>query len=295
MQRTGLFLFFCLVNGISLLSVQFDAVIAQTTGEQYRIETVQGLIITGEVITQTGESVVLRTRELGDVTISRSDIRSMRQIGAVQAEDVRNWFGNPQPTRYFFATNARGIQQGKWYYQNTWIFFNNVNGGVTDNFSIGVGIIPLFLFGAPATPVWLMPKVSIPVERDNIYLAAGGLFGGLIGEDALGIGLAYGVATIGSSDKNLSLGLGYGYAGSNWSRSPFVNISGIIRVGRTTYLLSENYIFSTDEDSYGLLSFGMRYATENLAVDFGLIRPTDIGGLFIALPWVGITIPIGRD
>ncbi|MFU8861929.1 MAG: hypothetical protein ACNA8K_16075 [Cyclonatronaceae bacterium] len=140
-----------------------------------------------------------------------------------------------------------------------------------------------------------MPKVSFPVGSDNFNLAAGGLFGGLIGANSESLGFAYGVATVGNSDKNLSLGLGYGYAGSDWSNTPFVNISGMLRVARRTYLLTENHFFSADSETYGLLSFGIRYAPENLAVDFGLIRPTDDADGLIGIPWLGITIPFGRD
>jgi hypothetical protein len=271
-----------------------EQVQAQTVGEQYRIETVQGNVFMGVIVSHNEDSIVLNSAELGEITINRVNIISIKNIGIGRMVDGRYWFENPQSTRYFFATNARGLKQGHWYYQNTWIFFNNVNAGVTDNISLGVGIIPLFLFGSSTSPVWFMPKVSIPIKTDNLYLAAGGLFGGLIGEESAGLGFAYGVATVGSSDKNLSLGLGYGYAGSEWSNTPFVNISGMLRVARRTYLLTENYFISADSETYGLLSFGIRYAPEQLAVDFGLIRPTDADGL-IGVPWLGITIPFGRD
>jgi hypothetical protein len=74
-----------------------------------------------------------------------------------------------------------------------------------------------------------------------------------------------------------------------------VNISGMVRVARRTYLLTENYFFSADSETFGLLSFGIRYAPEQLAVDFGLIRPTHDAGEIIGIPWLGITIPFGRD
>ncbi|MCS3632659.1 hypothetical protein GGP55_003281, partial [Salinibacter ruber] len=88
---------------------------------------------------------------------------------------------NPQSTRYFFAPNAIGIPQGQGYYQNTWVFLNNVNYGATENFSIGAGTVPVFLFGAEALPIWVLPKVSISTPRDNLHLAGGAVFGGVLG------------------------------------------------------------------------------------------------------------------
>jgi len=294
MKKTGILTLNTILISIILLPVMCQYLQAQTVGSQYRIETLQGNVFTGEVISQNEESIVLSTQDLGEITIARANIRSMREIDPSQFRDGEYWYENPQPTRYFFATNARGIRRGQGYYQNTWIFFNNVNVGLTKNFSLGAGIVPMFLFGASATPIWILPKLSIPLGQDNIHLAAGGLFGGILGEDGTGLGFAYGVATIGGSDHNLSLGLGFGYAGGDWSNTPFVNVSGMTRLGRTTYLLSENYFFSAGDENLALLSIGIRFATERLAVDFGLFRPTDIEGSFIGIPWLGITIPFGK-
>jgi len=42
----------------------------------------------------------------------------------------------------------------------------------------------------------------------------------------------------------------------------------------------------------------LRWAPENFAVDFGLFRPyvvgESIGGGFIGVPWLGVTLPFGR-
>ena len=65
------------------------------------------------------------------------------------------------------------------------------------------------------------------------------------------------------------------------------------RVGRTIYLITENYFFPGVDDA-NLISFGVRWAPKNFAVDFALVRPlADTDGL-IGLPWLGVTIPFGR-
>ncbi|MAO64462.1 MAG: hypothetical protein CL666_05635 [Balneola sp.] len=205
------------------------------------------------------------------------------------------WFENPHSTRYLFSTNGIGLKKGEGYYQNTWIFFNNVNYGITHNFSLGGGLIPTFLFGTTAVPIWIMPKASIPLVKDNLHAAVGGLFGGVVGGgESFGLGLAYGVLTYGNTDNNLTFGMGYGYADGTWADIPIFTLSGMVRIKEKLYLISENYFVSADGSGIGLLSAALRWSPDNFAVDFGLIRPTDIGGEFIGAPWLGISIPFGR-
>lgn len=259
----------------------------------YRVETRDGNLFTGTLVMEDDETVVLRVEGVGEISISRSNIRRMVLLDHRRLKDGVYWHDNPQATRYFFTPNAIGLGKGKGYYQNTWILFNNVNYGISDNFSLGGGIVPLFLFGVSASPVWILPKVTIPVSDDMFHLGAGAMIGGLVGSTTEGLGLFYGVGTLGNRDKNLTIGLGYGYAGSEISRTPLINISGMIRTGRRFYLLSENY-FITEAGVSGIVSIGARWTSENIAVDFGLFRPLEDAGGLIGVPWLGITIPFGN-
>jgi hypothetical protein len=110
--------------------------------------------------------------------------------------------------------------------------------------------------------------------------------------DSEGAGLLYGSATLGGRDHNVTLGLGYGFADGGFTDRPALNISGMTRVGRTTYLISENYVFPGVEDA-SLLSVGVRWAPENFAVDVALVRPLDAEGI-VGIPWLGVTVPFGR-
>lgn len=263
-------------------------------GPVYRVETVDGQVLRGTLVSETDEEVVLDARQLGEVTIQRANIERLEKLDPDRFRDGEYWFRNPQSTRYLFAPNAIGIPKREGYYQNTWIFFNNVNYGVSQNFSVGGGTVPVFLFGAEALPFWFLPKLSISTPQDNLHLAVGGVFGGVLGvNDGGGAGLVYGSATVGSRDHNATVGLGYGYAGDGFADRPAINVSGMTRVGRTIYLITENYFFPGVDDA-NLISFGVRWAPKNFAVDFALVRPlADADGL-IGLPWLGVTIPFGR-
>ncbi len=260
----------------------------------YRIETRDGNVFIGTLISEDETRVVIEAQGIGELTIERANIRRMEAIDPERIRDGVYWYPNPQATRYLFAPNAIGLPQGAGYYQNTWIFFNNVNYGFTDNVSMGVGTVPVFLFGVPAVPVWLLPKVSISSPADNVHLAAGAVLGGIVGaDDSGGAGIVYGLGTFGNQDSNISVGAGFGYAGTDFSSTPALTISAMHRVSRTLYLITENYAF-TNDGAAGVASVGLRWAPERFAVDFGLVRPLDVGGDFIGFPWLGVAIPFGR-
>lgn len=257
----------------------------------YRVETTEGQTVIGALVSENEQDIVIDTRQLGEVTIERANIKRMEKVDSARIRDGEYWFRNPQSTRYLFAPNAIGIPEGHGYYQNTWILLNNVNYGVSDNVSIGGGTVPIFLFGANALPIWVLPKVSVS-PAENVHLAGGAVLGGVLAEENVGVGLVYGASTIGNRDHNATFGLGYGYAEDEFSETPVINVSGMTRISRTTYLISENYFFA---EGNGVISFGVRWAPENFAVDFALFRPlgedTDD---FIAAPWLGVTIPFGQ-
>jgi len=263
----------------------------ETTSEEQmrRVEVKEGEVLVGTIVSEDDEEVVLRTDRLGEVTLKRANIKSIDQVDPSRIRDGEYWFPNPQSTRYLFAPNAIGIRKGEGYYQNTWVLFNNVNYGVSNHFSIGAGTVPIFLFGAEALPLWVLPKVSVSTPQQNLHVAGGALLGGVVGEGGGGLGLLYGNATVGSRDHNATVGLGYGYVGDEVSDRPVVNISGMTRIGKKTYLISENYIFP----DAGVVSLGLRWAPENFVLDVALFRPLEETGVLVAWPWLGVTVPFG--
>lgn len=289
--------------GIALLlfcclpSLQSSSLYAQEQATEetvYRVETAQGEVVIGILVSETEQELTLNTEQLGQVTLKRANIRRMEEIDPESYREGEYWHRNPQSTRYLFAPNAIGLPQGEGYYQNTWILLNNLNYGISNRFSVGAGTVPVFLFGANVFPIWVLPKLSISVPQENLHFAGGAVLGGVLGSGGGSVGLVYGSSTIGSRDHNATLGVGYGYTGGRFSDVPAINISGMTRIGRTIYLISENYFFPAVDEA-NLVSLGIRWAPENFAADFALVRPLSAEtGSFIAVPWLGVTIPFGR-
>ena len=284
MTRRHLFpLIFILTLVLAFSSTAF----AQDT-EMYRVETVDGSIFIGELISESNDSITILTESAGAITINRENIRSLEAFDGRGAEQKR-WHENHQSSRYLLTPSAIGLRQGQGYYQNSWILFNNVNYGITDHLSIGGGVIPVFLFGSVSVPFWITPKIKLPLESESFHVSAGALIGGAIGESATG-GVFYGNSTWGDGNRNLTLGLGYAFGAGEIETTPVVSISGMIRTGRSIYLVSENY-FINDSGFNGLASFGVRWAPENFSVDFALLRPLENLDSFIGFPWISLAIP----
>jgi hypothetical protein len=153
----------------------------------------------------------------------------------------------------------------------------------------------LFLFAGAPTPVWVIPKVSIPVVKDKFNIGAGALVGYVIGAEEAGFGIVYGTGTIGTRDKNLSLGVGYGWAAGEFTQKPIINLCILIRTSPRSYFMSENYYLYIDESNVVLLSLGGRSVIKRIGLDYGLFVPfsSDLDS-FVAIPWLGITVPLGK-
>lgn len=266
----------------------------ETDTSLVRIETRDGNEYTGRITGEDSEKIILLTQILGEISIPKSEIRTRTKIQSTQVKEGQIWFSNPQASRYFWAPNGYGLKKGEGYYQNIWVLWNQFAYGITDNFSIGGAIVPLFLFAGAPTPVFISPKVSIPLEKEKINLGAGVIAGAILGAGDATFGLVYGVSTFGTPDNNVSFGLGYGFAGGEWASRPLINFCGMFRLSPRWYFISENYYMGFGDEGGGILSGGARWIIKKAALDFGLFFPvgSEIG--FVGIPWLGFTIPFGN-
>jgi hypothetical protein len=263
----------------------------------YQVDTKDGNSYVGKIREIDSETIVLETELLGVLTLKQLNIKAVTEINPESMKGDEHWFENPQAARYFWAPNGYGLKKGEGYYQNVWVLFNQASVGLNDYLTVGVGIVPVFLFGGEVTPFWITPKVSIPVKKDKFNIGAGVLYGNIIGGggEGSGIGLAYGITTFGSRDKNTSIGVGYAWADGEWAKYPTITWSFMARVSRNGYFISENYLITTADETMGLISIGGRKILKKVGLDFGGFIPLveDLGGFYV-IPWLGITVPFGK-
>lgn len=225
--------------------------IVMNNGEEY----------TGKIIHQDGQAIILKT-ENGEMNLITIRIRS---ITPITYQGIFS-YENPHKTRYFFGPTAIPLKKGKGYYQNLMLTTNFVNVGLTENISVGGGFEFISTFSG--NPIWFFtPKVGFELTK-NLY-AGGGIF--MIGIADIGSGtLGYGVVTYGTSDQNISAGVGYGFVDGSLSEHPSIMFSGILRVGNNIAILTENYFFpnSIGENlSFGI--HGLRILSHKSSFDIG--------------------------
>jgi hypothetical protein len=270
---------------------------AQQEEEQppiYRIETVDGNSFTGIILSETDDSILLRTEALGELTILKRNIvkRTIvdRSAGKFKEKNLHS-------NRYYLLNNSLGIPKGSGYYHNAWIFLNQAHYGITNNVSIGAGLIPLFLFGGATTntPVWIVPSVTFPVSKDKVSLGANMIILTVTGTDAGVGGFLTFSGTLGNRNNNLNIGLGYGFYEDNWAETPLITISGMLRTGERHYLMTENFYVAAAGDFVMISFFGGRFDFRGLSLDYGLIIPIVEGMETIRpWPWLGLAIPFGK-
>lgn len=266
----------------------------QDTVKLWNVELTNENSYIGKIISNDGVTLVFDSQELGVINIRVREIVRLTPVSPDRIQEGEFWFENPQATRYFWAPTGYGLKKGDAYYQNVWVFFNQISVGITDNVSIGAGVVPLFIFGGAPFPVWITPKVSFSVQ-DKLHLGGGALLGTIVGESESSFGIAYGTATMGTRDKNFNVGLGYGLAGGEWANAPTITVSGMIRTGKRGYILTENYFIDVGNETLLLLSLGGRSVGKTIAIDYGGFIPLTEGlDTFIAIPWLGISVPLGK-
>jgi hypothetical protein len=226
-----------------------------------------GSVVFGQLLSQDAESVRLRLLSGDVIELRRDRLQGIRPLGG-RIVDGKVWRPDPNATRLFFAPTGRSLGQGRGYFSVYELVVPFLAVGVTDRFSVAGGT-PL-VFGEEAERIfWLAPKLQV-VRQGRVSAAVGALHFMSAG-DSEGVGIAYGVATLGTADNAVTTGAGYGYAGGDFADRPVVMLGGEARASRSVKFITENYVLPGEG---ALVSGGIRFFGERLTADVGLVVPT---------------------
>lgn len=270
---------------ILFLSSALFAQVPEDDAPKYvKIELTNGEEVYGYIKEQTIEKLTIETKEGEIRIIPLKLIESWERVVDRKGKHHSRSY-NVQSSSYFISGNALGIKKGEGYYRNGWVLFNEASYGITDFFSIRGGLIPIIFFGESNMPYWINPKVNLPLIENKIHLGAGLLIGGITDMQSPGLsGLGYGNVTIGNRDNNFTLTGGVAFSEGSTQRLPAIGLSGMFRMSRSFYLITENYII----EGFGFFSLGGRSIWSGLSLDYGLFVPVEAE---IPFPWLGIMIP----
>lgn len=232
----------------------------------------------------------------GTIAIRRLSIREIREVRRSAVRNGRIWNADPNPTRLFFGPTARSLPKGEGDFSNTYLFFLSGAAGVGSNIQIGGGLSVFPSDDFADNIFFATAKVGFRPHR-NVSIAAGGLLGwvgafgdDLGGDDGVGVGAFYGVATLGSDDHAFTTGLIFPYAAGDLGNDPVLLAGFETRAHRSVKFVSENY-FTTGggNDVEGIFSYGVRLFGEKISVSLAFWNSTE-EQIFPGLPYVDFVI-----
>ena len=261
----------------------------------YKIELNDGSVYLGGILKEDIDVIAFKTLSGNKIEIRKVYIKNKELVEKGDFKNGVYWFRNPNPTRYLFGPSAFNLKAGEGYYQNTYLLLNSFNYGITDNISVGGGVELITLFSFPkGGPIFILtPKVGFEVApKFNVgggvlYLSVPDFFS----SNRTGLGIAYGVATYGTENSNITGGIGWGFVEGDFSSTPVITISGIHRMSRKTALVSENWLIPNGNTYAGIYSYGIRFFGEKLAVDLAFLNNQEISSnLTLGIPYVDFVV-----
>lgn len=223
-----------------------------------------GSVVQGRIIAD-GDPLRLRMPSGDVLEIARVRVRGIRPAQA-RFVDGRLWPEDPNRTSLFLGPTARTLPSGKGYVGAYELFFPLIGVGAGDYVTLAGGA-PILGDLLEEGVFYLAPKVRFPGTGPRVDVAVGGLIF-IAGDDGTA-GVLYGVTTIGSVDRSVTLGALLPWVDRDWAEEPFFMIGAESRVSPSVKFMTENYI-STDG---GLVTFGPRFIGGRLSADLGVAIP----------------------
>lgn len=264
---------------------------AQKNDKYYLIHTKTGSKFKGKILEKDDKKTVFLSEGIGKITINNDDIQLIRSI-----KRKPEWNSKALQTKNFWMPTAVGARPNESYYQNIGGLFNQINLGITNNFSFGFGMVPLFFGFQQSWPIWGIAKYSLPIKKENLHFAVGVLGGHMFtSETDPTIAVGFGLMTMGNEKSNFTIGLAYGKYDGNVKDYPITALSGSFHIVGPLSITTENFFFVNDQNefySYSLV--GGKFDWVAIQLDMGIVMPRNTGHPFFAFPLVGISLPIGR-
>jgi hypothetical protein len=279
------FIFLCM-HTFPLAAAQVSAPDDRQT-EIIRLELKDGSTLIGHLIWENETGIKIKTLSNIEIVVPAEQIIKRAVVSGV-SKDGQFWPDDPNSTRLLFAPTGKSLKAGQGYFAVYEVFFPFIAYGITDYLTLSGGMT--LLPGADNQAFYLAPKIT-PVQQQNLDLSAGVLYVKVPG-DYDPAGIVYGVGTYGNEQNTLTFGLGYGFAGSDFSEKPVLVIGGELRISKSIKLITENWLVPGIDEK--LLSLGLRFFGERLAADFAMMYMTGTDANdFPFLPWIGFAYNFG--
>ena len=282
------------LGSLKVLKSNVESVTVVEVGGDYSFTMRSGKVYRGVVVKQDAHNItiLMGSSKMGLMTASITDFNPGATVQPISTQKRVD-----HGSRYLFAPSAIPLKKGDGYYHNAMILVNGWHYGITDNWSVGGGMIfPIGVYG--------QFKYGKQVA-DKVHVAGGGMFVTTFFDIGLGVACGFGSVTYGDRNSNATFSLGYGAAGGNgdWEATsrPIINVSAMARLSDNVSLITENYLFPqkdyrymgngefiTTRSYYAQLSAGFRLGGGRHSFDIAAMSIGDItDGQLYAAPFLG--------
>jgi hypothetical protein len=279
---------------------------ATTAPGTYLITLADGTVLRGQVLSQDTSRVVVKTRQLGTVYVPTAQVvrlenehlaRTRRSGSQHPSEGYKNLF----PQYLNFTPTAFQAERGRVYYRNSFLYINQFDAGITDNWSVSGAVVPIFTVLAG----WVGTKLSVPLgERARVGVQGQYFFGTLgFSSSNSGFSTSYlqGVLSVGTSQNNVTFGVGIP-AGSG-SGGQLLTVGVVRKVGPLLTFISENQLIVGTSGSGTFLKIGggIRFDRRRHSFDVSghlpvyFYRGNSIGFSGVTFtPWASYQVRLGK-
>lgn len=230
-----------MLGRVTILQTNIEILQVVQTGSDYTFVMSSGKKYRGTVVSQDETSITINANALGEVKLNTINITSFSASG-LSTDEITYDHG----TRYLFAPSAIPLKKGEGYYQNIMILMNGFRYGVTNNVSVGGGIIMPIGFYADM-------KYGREISK-NVHVAGGGMLISTLLGVGLGVGCGFGSVTVGDRWTNATFTMGFGAVMNdgdwNATKRPILNFSGMWKVTQGFSLVTENYFIPVTSYEY---------------------------------------------
>lgn len=248
-------------------------------------------------IQEVGDETIIFKTDMGEITIDIEKIVEVKEISGSDIKGGKYWFTNPNQTRLYFGPTGRMLKKGEGYFADIYLFFPSVTYGLTNNITVsgGISIFPTEDFSEQL--IYFTPKIGFNSSEELSFAASALIvrvpdwFGddddiNEDGDDDIVdvIGILFATTTYGTPDKSVTFGLGFGYADDEIADKPAVQLGAEYRLARRMSFVTENWVFPEVDEP--LISYGLRFFGENMAVDLALFNVLNDDAIFPGIPYI---------
>jgi len=279
---------------LCVLLLAAPAAHAQAAGDppQRRVVLVDGTVIVGTVDDEGADPLVIRTASGVEQRVARAQVREVTGLLAGRFTRL-----DPARTRLYLAPTARTLGRGDGRF-SAYYLFPSAAFGVSDrvDMSVGASVPAISSDGDFVMALNLNLKGQLVRFEGGAAAVGGSAIIPITSFDGFSAvaGTVYGVATLGSDVRAVTLGV-FGLYGTDFEDASFADGALLLmglesQVSNSVKLISENYLAVGYGGSAGVLTGGVRFFGDRLAADVAAALVVTEGGFqTIPIPYLGLS------